>query len=424
MEKSAKLIKLDNGIRIILDPISHLKSASVGVWANVGTRHENTHNNGVAHLLEHLVFKGAGGRSASALAEDAEGRGVYLNAATSHERTGFFARCLSDEVGFALGLCTDLVLSPHLDDKDFELEKNVVISEINEAFDDAEDRASVLSQMASYHAQPLGMPILGDAASLNAINKAQIERFHAMYSAPDNLIIGVSGAFDEAQILEITSRTFGALNPKPAIVPINAKFTKNILFEGRKIEQSQIALSFSLPKPSRKDLFISQIFSSILSGGMASRLLSDLREKYGLVYNIDAYCENYFDVSRLNISFGCAAENGAKALNIIEHHLDDLAQNGPHEIELARAKKVLETSILLAFENPSSRLSSMVGQIFVFGETLNIDEISNGINSVTAQQIQAIAAFTRDPSDRTASAIGSSKIEKLIISFANTNISL
>ena len=424
MEKSAKLIKLDNGIRIILDPISHLKSASVGVWANVGNRHENSQNNGVAHLLEHLVFKGAGGRNANALAEDAEGRGIYLNAATSHERTGFFARCLSDEVGFALGLCTDLVLSPHLDARDFELEKNVVISEINEAFDDAEDRASVLCQLASYHAQPLGMPILGDAASLNNINKAQIERFHAMYSAPLNLIIGVSGAFDEAQILDLTARTFGALHPKPATAPINAQFTKNVLFEGRKIEQSQIALAFALPKPSRKEIFISQIFSSILSGGMASRLLSDLREKQGLVYNIDAYCENYFDVSRLNISFGCAANNAAKALNIIEHHLDDIAQNGPNEIELARAKKTLETSILLAFENPSSRLSSMVGQIFVFGETINIDEISQGIRNVTHKQIQELAVFTRDPSRRTASAIGNSKVEKLVSNWGNANLSL
>lgn len=418
MEQTRQLITLNNGVRIILDPLSHLKSASVGVWANVGTRFENAQNNGVAHLLEHLVFKGAGGRSANALAEDAEGRGIYLNAATSYERTGFFARCLADEAVFALGLCTDLVLSPHLDDKDFALEKNVVLSEINEAFDDAEDRASVISQMASYQAQPLGMPILGDEASLANINKAQIELFHALYSAPENLLIGISGAFDEAHILESVNRTFGALNPKPASKPLEARFTKNIGFEARKIEQSQIALSFALPKPKRNDIFISQIFSSILTGGMASRLLSDLREKQGLVYNIDAYCENYVDVARLNISFGCSSNNAAKALKIIEHHLDDIAQNGPNEVELARAKKTLETSILLAFENPSSRLSAMVGQIFVFGEAMEIDEISKGIQAVTAKQIQELAIFTRDKNGQTASAIGSSKVEKLILEFA------
>lgn len=414
MEPITKLITLENGVRLILDPISHLRSASVGVWVNVGTRHENAYNNGTAHLLEHLVFKGAGGRSAAALAEDAEGRGVYLNAATSYERTGFFSRCLADEVGFALGLCTDLVLSPHLDEHDFILEKQVVLSEINEAFDDAEDRASVLSQLASYQGQPLGMPILGDADTLKNINKAQIEVFHQYYSAPSSLLIGVSGSFDQTEILDIVGKSFGALNKRLCNVPIEAKFTANTEFEHRNIEQTQIALSFKLPKPSRQDLFISQIFSNILAGGMASRLLSDLREKQGLVYNIDAYCENYFDAGRLNIAFGCAEKNAGKAISIIEQHLDDLANNGPNEPELARAKKVLETSILLAFENPSSRLSSMIGQIFTFGESLEIADISKGIQAVTARQIQDVALATRAPLSRSASAIGSQKIEKLI----------
>lgn len=417
MAQASKTITLDNGVRIILDPLSHLKSASVGVWIDVGTRHEDETNNGIAHLLEHLVFKGAGGRDAKSLAEDAEARGVYLNASTAYERTGFYAKSLSEEAIFSLDLCSDLALKPHLNSSDFELEKNVVLSEINEAFDDPEDRAGVTNQMASFENQPLGMPILGDENSLKSINMEMVNAFHNQYLSPQNIIIGISGAYDENQFIDFVCQKFGHLKSGNKSQAKAAYFTANSKFESRKIEQTQIALSFALPKPERDNLFTSQVYSGILGGGMASRLFQDLREKHGLVYGIDAYCEKFREVARLNIAFGSADKNANEALKIIEGHLQDIAQNGPNENELQRAKKTLETSIMLSFENSSSRISSLVNQQFVFGEILDFDNIANEIMQISAIDIQDMAKTSISPNKRSASAVGNKLADKAITDF-------
>ncbi len=411
-----KIIEFDNGLRLVLDKMPHLRSATIGIWINVGTIDEKNQENGIAHFLEHLVFKGAGSRNATQLAEDAEARGIYLNAATSYERTGFYARCLGDEAEFAFNLCADLVLNPTLDEKDFKLEKNVVLHEINEAFDDAEDRAGVLNQLACFDNQSLGRPILGTPESLAVIDIDCVRNFHKAFLNPANIIVAFGGAIDEKSAIEFVAKRFGHLLPSPTFVKPNAIATSKTLFEGRKNEQLQVVLSMRAPDARSDNLFASQVFGAVLGGGMASRLFQDLREKRGLVYGIEAWPEKFLSVGRLNIAAGTNAKSAGEFVKRTLSHIEDIAQNGPTIDELARAKRTIETSIMLGLESSSSRISALVNQLYVFGKTFDLDETENKIRSVNSQMVKEMAQFALNHETRAASAVGA-KGEKEISQF-------
>lgn len=388
---AATLHTLNNGVRLLLDPMPGLATSCVGVWVRAGTRAETTEENGIAHLLEHLVFKGAGGRDARGLVEEAEGRGIYLNAATGYERTGFFARCLADDAGFALGLASDLVLKPHLNEADLALEKNVVLQEIGEAFDDAEDRCGVLHQMASYPDQALGRPILGDEASLAAISETDIDSFRARNYAPSSMLIAVSGALDEGAILDQVTAAFGSLMAFDAQRPAPAITGGEVLSEVRDSEQVHITMSVPGPKTGSDEALAARVMCEILGGGMASRLFQDLRETRGLVYSVEAFCDLYEDTGRICISAGCSANAAQDVATRSAAHLVEMADHGPTEPELKRAGRILEASIMMAAESPAARCEGTVSQTLLYGRPLTLNEVSERVRAVTRERVQAVA---------------------------------
>jgi predicted Zn-dependent peptidase len=387
----ATLHTLDNGVRLVLDPMPGLVTSCVGVWVQAGTRTETAAENGIAHLLEHLVFKGAGGRDARALVEEAEGRGIYLNAATGYERTGFFARCLGEDAGFALGLASDLVLKPHLKEADLALEKGVVMQEIGEAFDDAEDRCGVLHQMAAFPNQALGRPILGDEASLSGITKAHIDSFRSRTYAPSSMIVAVSGAIDQPAILGQVHEAFGGLAAFKPQRPFASQIGGEALSEVR--ESEQVHLTFSLPGPKMggEEALAARVMCEILGGGMASRLFQDLRETKGLVYSVEAFCDLYEDTGRICVSAGCSAGAASDVAKAVGDHLVSMAEQGPTEPELKRAGRILEASMMMAAESPAARCEGGVSQTLLYGRPLTLPELSARIRSVTLERVQAAA---------------------------------
>ena len=387
----ARLHTLENGVRILLDPMPGLATSSVGVWVRAGTRGESKEENGVAHLLEHLVFKGAGGRDARTLVEEAEGRGIYLNAATGYERTGFFARCLADDAGFALGLASDLVLKPHLKETDLALEKGVVLQEIGEAFDDAEDRCGVLHQMAAFPDQALGRPILGDEASLSGITKANIDHFRGRTYAPSAMIVAVAGALDEAAILAQVEAAFGDLKAFDAQRPAPSQIGGETCSEVRDAEQVHLTFSLPGPKMGGQEALAARVMCEILGGGMASRLFQDLRETRGLVYSVEAFCDLYEDTGRICVSAGSSASAASDVAKRVGQHLVDMAEHGPTEPELRRAGRILEASMMMAAESPAARCEGGVSQTFLYGRPLALNEVSARIRAVTARHVQIAA---------------------------------
>jgi predicted Zn-dependent peptidase len=388
---AATLHTLDNGVRLLLDPMPGLATSSVGVWVRAGTRAETAAENGIAHLLEHLVFKGAGGRDARALVEEAEGRGIYLNAATGYERTGFFARCLADDAGFALGLATDLVLKPHLNEADLALEKGVVLQEIGEAFDDAEDRCGVLHQMASYPDQALGRPILGDETSLAGISSADIDSFRARNYAPSSMLIAVSGALDSHAIIDQITAAFGSLPRFDAARPTPAHVGGQVFSEVRDSEQVHLTMSLPGPQSGNDEAIAARVMCEILGGGMASRLFQDLRETLGLVYSVEAFCDLYEDTGRICISAGCSASAAMDVATRSAQHLIDMAEKGPTEAELKRAGRILEASMMMAAESPAARCEGAVSQTLLYGRPLSLLEVGARVRSVTAHRVQEAA---------------------------------
>jgi predicted Zn-dependent peptidase len=387
----AKLHTLPNGVRLLLDPMPGLATSAVGVWVRAGTRHETAKENGIAHLLEHLVFKGAGGRDARGLVEEAEGRGIYLNAATGYERTGFFARCLGEDAEFALGLATDLVLHPHLQPNDLALEKNVVLQEIGEAFDDAEDRCGVLHHMAAFPDQALGRPILGDEDSLAGIGSADIDAFRGRTYAPSSMLIAAAGAIDEDAITAQVVAAFGSLRPFTSSEPDQAKLGSLALSEVRESEQVHLAFSLPGPKAGSESALAARILCEILGGGMASRLFQDLRENRGLVYSVEAYCDLYEDTGRICIGAGCSAASAHDVAVRSGDHLIMLAEHGPTDKEMARAKRVLEASVMMAAESPSARCEGAVGQTLLYGRPMTLSDVSARVRGVSGDQVREVA---------------------------------
>lgn len=388
---AASLHRLDNGVRVLCDPMPGLASACAGVWVAAGARHERADENGAAHLLEHMAFKGAGGRSARALAEAAESRGIWLNAATGHERTGFHARCLADDLIFALDLTADLVLAPHLDPADLELERGVVLQEIGEAHDDPEDRAGVLHQSAVFADQPLGRPILGAAETLAGLDTGRLRAFRDRLYAPDAMIVAAAGAVDSDAFLAWATARFGGLAPFDPEAPEPARPGGGALGETRDCEQTHLVVSLPGPSAGAPGAAAARVLSEILGGGMASRLFQDLRETRGLVYSVEAWSEAWADCGRLCVAAGSAAAASSEIAERVAAHWHAMAETGPSPAELDRARRILEASLMMGCEGPAARVEAAVGQTFTLGAPMALADMAGRVRAVTAEDVRAVA---------------------------------
>lgn len=403
---SATLHRLPNGVGLLLDPVAGARTAALGVHVRVGARWERAAENGVAHFLEHLLFKGAGGRNAKALAEAAEGRGVYLNAATGYERTSYVARCLAEDAPFALELLADLLRAPHLAAADIALEKNVVLQEIGEANDAPEDRAGVLHQAAVFPGQPLGRPILGEPETVQALTREVIESFLESALAPDRVVIAVAGGFDATALAATAERRFGGLRAGSPRTPDPAKAAGGAAVEARKLDQSHIVLSGPAPAVGAPLSMAARVAAEILGGGMSSRLFQDLREARGLAYAVEAYVEPYEDEGRLCIAAGCAPKDARELVARTADHARSLATDGPTPEEMARAKRVLAAGLLMGAESLAGRADLAAAQVFAFGSPRPLDQIAADLEAVAADEVGAVLRAFSAPGRQAAAVVG------------------
>ncbi len=404
---------LPNGVRLVLDPMPGLESAAIGVWLKTGARVETPQLNGLAHLVEHMAFKGAGGRGAQAIAEAFENMGASVNAATGYERTSYFARCLSEHAVPALELIADLVAAPEFDASELKREKDVVIQEIGEAADDPNDRVFELAQTAAFADQALGRPILGVAETLAAMRVEDLQDYAARSLDPSRLVVCAAGAFDAAALQELVARRFGGLAGRAAetatgpAAPWAPAFARaGAMTETRTLEQAHLVFSSAAPPAGDPRGFAARIFAEILGGGMASRLFQDLREKRGLAYAIEAYVDVYEDVGRLAVYAGCAPQRAGEIGAGVLRHIEDLAQTGPTAPELRRAKAVMTASLLMGVESPLARCELAAGQILLRGRVWGLAELRAEIAKVDADAVQAMARLALTDRTPAASALG------------------
>ena len=369
-----------------------LKTLAVVVTVKGGARWEAEARSGWSHLLEHLVFKGAGDMAAREIVERIEAEGGTINAATGYERTSFEVRGLDGSLPLAMQVLSDLVFRPTLDPVEVEREKDVVAQEIAEAFDTPDDHVFEMVQTRAFAGQPLGRPILGSIASLKPADRAGVEAWRARLYSPDRMVVSVSGTVDEGELLTLAERWFGDATPMAADAPENAAFAGGHARLSRKIEQANLV--FQLPGLAATDpqLPALRLFSEILGGGMASRLFQSAREERGLAYAIDAYQEPYEDLGVVGIYAGAAADRAKELAQVAAGEVRALAETGPTSAELSRAKAVMKAGLWMADENPMSRAGRNAAQTLIFGAPQPSDAVVERLEACTTDQVRQVGA--------------------------------
>ncbi|MDP3176189.1 MAG: pitrilysin family protein [Phenylobacterium sp.] len=366
-----------------------LETIALSVVAGRGARSEGTAENGWSHLLEHMVFKGAGPRSSRDIVEAIEAEGGQINAATGYERTSYQVRALRDGLTLGLQVCADLVLRPTLDAEDLAREKQVVGQEIAEAADTPDDLVFEMAQTAAFEGQPLGRPILGTPESIGHATPDALEAWRRRLYGADSLVVSVAGAVDEAQLLDLAERAFADAAPAPTQTPEAARFVGGARPQAKKLEQANLVLMLPAVGARDPDYFALRLFAEILGGGMASRLFQEARERRGLAYAVDAYVETYADVGLLGIFAGCAARDAVEFAKVAAGEVAGLiARVEPQE--LARAKAQLKASLFMARESALARAEQTAAQVLVFDRPLSAAELAVQIDEVTAQDLGRI----------------------------------
>lgn len=386
-----ELVTLDNGVRLALDPMPGLETAALGVWVRVGARQETPEQNGIAHLFEHMAFKGAGGRDAKAFAEAIENVGGYLNAGTGYERTSYTARITKEHAPFALDMVADMILDPHWIAEDLEKEKGVVAQERGEALDQPDDRVFELHQATVFPDQALGRPILGLEDTVGAVTVDDLRNFRDAYTTPDNVVICVAGGFERNAIVDGATARFGSLAKRNAPADARSAPARGESGETRKLEQAHLVFSTQGPKSGADESAAAWIMSEIFGGGMASRLFQEVRETRGLVYAIHSFMDSYEDAGRLGVYAGCEAKKGKEVAACVAEALAALAKDGPTDAEMARAKAVVSAQLLMGAEAPLARAESRAAQVFLRNRLVPFSELRDRIAAVTHDDVRAIA---------------------------------
>jgi predicted Zn-dependent peptidase len=395
MTETREVIELPNGARIVFDAMSQLRTAAVGVFLGAGARHEPADRNGLAHFLEHMAFKGAAGRNAREIAEAVEARGGVMNAATDHERTSYFVRCLSPDAPEMLDVALSLVFAPDHPPEEIEREKGVVMQEIGEAADQPDDLVFELAQAASWPDHPLGLPVLGTEQTLKRVKRDDLIAFASESYSPRRTVVSIAGGYDRGAIETVARRWLEKRAPSnaqpspPPGVPASAVRTA-----ARDLEQTHLVLARPAPSGTSDERFAARIFAEIFGGGMASRLFQEVRESRGLAYTIDASCDQYTDAGRISVYAGCDPKDAAEVTRLTSDIWRDLAANGPTEAELARARAVAAAQYAMAAEAPAMRAGSAAYELLTFDRLYTVEHVLARINAVTTADVQHIAAQT------------------------------
>lgn len=397
--------RLANGATVVCDPVAGFETLALSVVAGRGARWEDEPRSGWSHLLEHMVFKGAGGRSAREIVEAIEAEGGQINAATGQERTSFQIRALKGGLPLAVAVCADLIRRPTLDADDLAKEVQVVGQEIAEAADTPDDLVFELAHAAAFASQPLGRPILGAVETISAADPATLEAWRAGIYAPDRLVISAAGAVEEDEFLRLAEAAFGDATGEGMAAPAEGVFTGGPALHSRKLEQAHLV--FLLPAPGVRDAdhWALRLFAEMLGGGMSSRLFQEARERLGLAYAIDAWADAYAEIGAMGIYAGCAAKDAGRLAEVAATEILSLARVA-EDGELARAKAQLKASLFMGRESLAARAEMAAAQQLAFGRVLEPAEMATAIDAVSQDDIARLARRLLDPQRCTVSTLG------------------
>ncbi|MEO0502347.1 MAG: pitrilysin family protein [Pseudomonadota bacterium] len=388
---STQTHRLPNGFRIVSEKMPGLASASIGVWVGAGARHEAPDQNGIAHFLEHMAFKGTERRSALQIAEAIEDVGGYINAYTSREVTAYYARVLEADVPLAMDVLADILLNPVFEQGEIEVERGVILQEIGQALDTPDDVIFDWLQEQAYPEQPLGRTILGPTERVSAFQRDDLARFTSQHYGPEQMILSAAGAIDHDAIVRLAETLFGHLTPRPVAVADTARFHGGEVRHEKALEQAHFALAFESPGYRDDAIYTAQIYASALGGGMSSRLFQEIRENRGLCYSIFAQAGAYADTGMTTIYAGTSQDQVAELARITVDEMKRAADD-MSVAEVERARVQMKAGLLMGLESPSNRAERLARLVQIWDRVPSLEETVARIDAVTAADVRGFAA--------------------------------
>ena len=384
---SINVTTLDNGFRIVSEQMSGLKSASVGIWINTGGRNETLKQNGIAHFLEHMAFKGTQSRSALDIAQAIENVGGYINAYTSKEMTAYYARVLENDVPLAIDVISDILLNPIFDQRELETERGVILQEIGQSLDTPDDVIFDWLQEAAFPDQPLGRTILGPSELVKNFSREDLLEFVSEQYGPEQMVLSAAGSVDHEKIVSQVKLLFDKKEPISKAAMISSKYNGGEKQVDKNLEQAHFALAFEAPGYRDPMIYTSQIYSIALGGGMSSRLFQEIREKRGLCYTIFAQGGAYSDTGLLTIYSGTSADSLKDLSDITISEMKRMAIDF-EQIELDRARVQMKAGLLMGLESASARAERLARMLTIWDRIPTLDEIVKKIDAVNLNDVR------------------------------------
>lgn len=391
---------LANGIRVVSEEIPFVRSVSVGLWVDTGSRDESASLNGISHFVEHMVFKGTEQRSIAEIARSLESVGGYLNAFTGKEHTCYYARVLDEHLPLALDVTSDLLLHATFPTKELEKEKGVVIEELRNAEDDPDDIIHDLADREVFGRHPLGMPVIGSEKTVRAFQRRDLLNYRDRCYTPDRVVVSAAGRLNHEELVRLVERHLGGLRPsrrsatrtKPA-----RQRTQEVRLK-KPIQQAHLCLGSIGYSVHQRQRFPLLVLNTLLGDGMSSRLFQTIRERHGFAYTVYSYANTMSDTGTFGVYAGMDQANVSKVLGLIWTELEGLTARPVSRAELRRTKDQLKGSMMLSLESIPNRMMRLGGSELSIGRLPSLDSILESIESVTADDVLSVAdaLFRRD----------------------------
>ncbi|MCO5731029.1 pitrilysin family protein [Rhizobium sp. SSA_523] len=404
---NVEITRLASGLTVVTQNMPHLESVALGVWIKSGSRNETENEHGIAHLLEHMAFKGTARRSARQIAEEIENVGGELNAATSTETTSYYARVLKDHVPLAIDILADILTESAFEDEELEREKHVILQEIGAANDTPDDVVFDRFSEVAYRGQTIGRPILGTPETVKSFTPNQIRGYLSRNYTTDRMFVVAAGAVDHDVLVRQVEERFALLPSSPAESPVfePARYLGGDVRETRDLMDTQLLIGFEGKAYHMRDFYCSQILANILGGGMSSRLFQEVREHRGLCYSVYAFHWGFSDTGIFGIH---AATGGEDLPQLVPVILDELrkASDTIETVEIDRARAQIRAQLLMGQESPAARAGQIARQMILYGRIIPNVEMMERLAGITPQRLTDLAGRLFFDTVPTMSAIG------------------
>lgn len=385
-------LHLKNGLRIVYEKVPHVRSVAVGVFAGAGSRLEMAQENGICHYIEHMLFKGTARRTAKDIACEMDAIGGNLNAYTTREYTCFYAKAVDEEIEKLFDILSDMYLFSAFSEEDVELERGVILEEINMYEDSPEDVAIELLSRVAWGDNPLGYSIAGTLETVSAITREDLYRFWKKHYTAKNTVIAVCGNFDAGHLHRLAEKYFGQMESgMPYTMYRSVPFSAGKAMREKDIEQAHICIGWPGIPQNSEARYAAAILSNAFGGGMSSRLFQKIREEKGLVYSIYAAPDAFKNAGMLLVYAGTSPENAQKVRQMILDEAADIQSAGLTEAELVRGRNQLRSSYILGLESVSGRMQTIGRSTLLYDTVKSADEVLLGIQNVSASDIKALA---------------------------------